>query len=59
MRTEPEHPSPDFDRERHPEGIGLGLGGGLGLGNPNEPTDPAWGDIVGGIWERLTNPIPR
>lgn len=60
MQSEPINPSPDHDRGRddHP-GIGYGLDGGLHLGNPNEPTDPAWGDVIGGIWHRLTHPHPR
>lgn len=59
MNNDLNHPTPDFDRERHPYGVGWGLGGGLGLGNPNDPTDPAWGDVFAGIWDRLANPLPR
>jgi hypothetical protein len=23
-----------------------------------QPPDPSWGDVIVGIWDRLTNPLP-
>jgi|GEM_PF-6699991 len=54
IESDPSSPARNAD----PHGIGYGLGGGLHLGNPNEPTDPAWGEVIGGIWDRITRPIP-
>ena len=56
MQTELHDPSTDLAPETNPFGPGAGPGGGVG-GNPN-PRDPAWGDIIGGIWDRLTDPLP-
>ena len=55
------HPTPAFDREPPPYGSGHGPGGlnGPGGGNPDEPTEPAWADVLAGIWDRLANPLPR
>lgn len=27
--------------------------------NTLRPPEPSWGDVIGGIWDRLTNPLPR
>jgi hypothetical protein len=42
------HP-PGYDHDTHPVGIGLERL----LDRP----DPAWGDVIGGIWDRLTDPL--
>ena len=42
--NEHEHPTaPDYDGDNHPE---------------HEPREPSWSDVIGGIWNRLTHPIP-
>ena len=61
MHADSNHPGLGPDTENHP-GRGYGIGGGLHFGDPNnpwDPTDPAWGDVLSGIWDRLTHPRPR
>ena len=41
---------PEYDRDTHPIGIGLA--------NLIDNPDPAWGDVITGIWNRLTHPLP-
>jgi hypothetical protein len=49
MNSENLHASPGYDRDTHPVGVGLERL----LDRP----DPAWGDIIGGIWDRMTDPL--
>jgi len=47
MPNEHDHPFPDDDHQGPPDGRG------------REPADPAWADVIGGIWDRFTHPLPR
>jgi hypothetical protein len=47
MSITPLHPpTPDHDRDDNP-GVG-----------PPEPREPSWSDVIGGIWDRVTHPLP-
>jgi hypothetical protein len=54
MRTEPLDPygpgNSDYGRNDHPDSGGEHYPPGL------EPREPSWGDVIGGIWRRLTDP---
>lgn len=55
MQNQPirlDHPThPDFNGEFHPVGLRIGQ-------FEEDGPDPAWGDVIGGIWDRLTRPLP-
>lgn len=50
MPTESIHPSPTMTATTIPPAAAWG--------RPSPP-GPAWGDIIGGIWDRLTHAFPR